>query len=424
MYIHSIHLKNLRGFGSLTFELTRPDGRYAGWTAFTGDNGSGKSTLLRAVAVALVGRDHAYGLNPNFNGWIRECSDGEAGIELKIHWDDRDDAFSSEGRRPKQYFQVKLELKNGGKTTTIENASKEKTPDRTIWSSAAGWFSCGYGPFRRVFGASSDAARIMNAPVKERFVTMFQEAASLSEVDLWMRELRMKEMEGRATEKSMLALLMELLRDDLLPVGITVDHVDSDGLWLKDQNGVSLSWADMSDGYRAVLALTADIVRHLMNTYGTGDLTERNAEGRLCFRRGGVVLIDEIDAHLHPEWQQRIGFWLKERFPNIQFLVTTHSPLILQAADPNGLFVLPAPGRDLEPRRLDEEEYRRVVAARPDTILLSQAFSLKNTRSLRAVQSRSELATLNAKRRAGAELSDEEGNRLRQLELNFPEEED
>jgi predicted ATPase len=55
--------------------------------------------------------------------------------------------------------------------------------------------------------------------------------------------------------------------------------------------------------------------------------------------RSGVELIDEVDAHLHPEWQREVGFWLKRHFPKIQFLVTTHSPSICQAAAPNGLFV-------------------------------------------------------------------------------------
>ncbi len=60
----------------------------------------------------------------------------------------------------------------------------------------------------------------------------------------------------------------------------TVDPVDSDGLWLKDRNGVQLSWEEMSDGYRAALALLTDILRHLMNAYGTDDLTER-LDGKL-----------------------------------------------------------------------------------------------------------------------------------------------
>lgn len=131
-------------------------------------------------------------------------------------------------------------------------------------------------------------------------------------------------------------------------------------------------------------------------------------------KRSGVVLIDEIDAHLHPEWQREIGFWLKRHFPNIQFLVTTHSPIICQAADENGLFILPEPGSDVSPRPLTGDEYRKVVASRPDTILLTPAFGLQNTRSPRAVDARARLARLQAKRRSGAQLSDKE-----QLQMNL-----
>jgi hypothetical protein len=48
------------------------------------------------------------------------------------------------------------------------------------------------------------------------------------------------------------------------------------------------------------------------------------------FQRPGVVIIDEIDAHLHPEWQRRVIYDLMTTFPNIQFFVTTHSPFIIQ----------------------------------------------------------------------------------------------
>jgi predicted ATP-binding protein involved in virulence len=54
----------------------------------------------------------------------------------------------------------------------------------------------------------------------------------------------------------------------------------------------------------------------------------------------GVVLIDELDAHLHPTWQRQIGSWLKSCFPNLQFIVATHSPFIPQAADDCGLYIL------------------------------------------------------------------------------------
>jgi len=257
----------------------------------------------------------------------------------------------------------------------------------------------------------------MVAPTTERFVTMFQEAASLAEVDQWMRLLKHKELENKAAEREQLALVMELLRDELMPNLITVDRVDSDGLWLKDRNGVQLAWGEMSDGYRAAAALLADIVRHLIGTYGFQNLVQKTPEGKTAIKPSGVVLIDEIDAHLHPAWQREIGFWLKHHFPNIQFLVTTHSPIICQAADPNGLFVLPQPGSDTKPGPLSDEDYRKVIASRPDTILLTPAFGLKNTRSPRAVEGRAELAKLDAKKRAGGRLTQEEVKREEQLQL-------
>jgi hypothetical protein len=292
------------------------------------------------------------------------------------------------------------------------------TPERTIWSpDARGWFSCGYGPFRRVSGESQEAIRPMSAPTTEKYVTLFQETASLAEVDRWLRNLKYKELEGKALESRYLALLLELLSQELLPNQITIDRVDSDGLWLRDRNGVQLAWTEMSDGYRIALALLADIVRHLISTYGVDGLIEREDDGSIQIRRSGVVLIDEVDAHLHPEWQQEIGFWLKRHFPNIQFLVTTHSPIICQAADTNGLFVLPEPGSDAQPRALTQEEYEKVIASRPDTILLTPAFGLQNTRSRPVVENRAEYARLQAKKRAVGKLSKEEEVRLGQLEL-------
>lgn len=422
MYIKKIELKNIRGFANLNFDLERPDGTYAGWTVFTGDNGSGKSTLLKAIAVALTGKDTARALQPSFHRWIREGTH-EASIELSIIPVPGDDNFTTGGRITDRPFQAQIALRNGQKEPTVEAVNpttrkKYMTPQRSIWSpDAKGWFCCGYGPFRRVFGASPDAMRQMVAPATERFVTMFNEAASLAEVDQWLRALSHKSLEKKAGAEDQQALILEVMRDELMPNQITVDRIDSDGLWLKDRNGLQLSWSEMSDGYRAALALLADILRHLINVYGITDLTGRDQDGKLFFKHSGVVLIDEIDAHLHPEWQREIGFWLKRHFPNIQFIVTTHSPIICQAADPNGLFVLPEPGSEDGPRALSDDEYRIVIASRPDTILLTSAFGLQNTRSPRAVDARAQYAKLKAKERSGSKLSKIEQQQVQQLQL-------
>jgi len=96
--------------------------------------------------------------------------------------------------------------------------------------------------------------------------------------------------------------------------------------------------------------------------------------------------------------------------------VTTHSPLICQAADEQGIFSLPAPGSDDEPGPLSEEERREIISSRPDTILLTSAFGMQNTRAPRVVEGRAEFAKINAKQRASGKLSTMEAKRKRELE--------
>ena len=429
MYIHKITLANIRGFRSLDFDLQRPDKSYAGWTVFTGDNGSGKSTLLKAIAMGLVGPDTRRPLQPSLHRWISASSTEKKGsIQLQIKCTPDDADLDGQGRSPANIFPVTLELENGGKQTEMHSPQpatgkqKKTSPERTIWSpNTSGWFSCGYGPFRRVFGASAEATEIMVERSTARYATMFLEAASLSPADRWLKDLDHKAAkDAHSREREELNLLLELLQDELMPNGMTIQRVDADGLWLADCNGVELSWGEMSDGYRAALALLTDILRHLSyahEDHGLKSLLARDDQQRLFVKSTGVVLIDEIDAHLHPEWQRVIGFWLKRHFPNIQFLVTTHSPIICQAADPGGLFVLPEPGSGKAPCRLSDDERDRIVASRPDTILLSPAFGLQNTRSPRAVEGRAEFAKLAAKKRAGGKLTQVEQDRARQLQL-------
>lgn len=410
MYISKISLRNIRGFESLDFDLDRGDGKFAGWTVFTGSNGSGKSSLMRAIAICIVGRDTTRALETSFQGWMREPSndDEESTISLDIVSVRGDE--SRQGRPTKMPFTAKLELKAGGSETTLVDASPKKNKKKpvaedTIWSNnSKGWFACGYGPFRRVFGASADAQRTMTAPRTNGWVTLFKEDASLLEADKWMRDLDYQALEGKDEKKRERDILLKILRDDFLPNAIKIEGINSSGLLLKDGNGVNLSWTAMSDGYRAALALLVDILRHMIQAFGVENLVEE-VNGRLQISHSGVVLIDEIDAHLHPEWQREIGFWLKRHFPKVQFLVTTHSPIILQAADPNGLFVLPEPASGEKPRALTQEEYQKIIASRPDSILLSSAFGLENTRSEPAVVARARYSRLQAKKRAGGKLS-------------------
>ena len=91
-----------------------------------------------------------------------------------------------------------------------------------------------------------------------------------------------------------------------------------------DNESIKLPVSYLSDGQRNIIGMVADIAYRcvLLNPYLELDATKRSP---------GIVLIDELDLHLHPKWQRTIVSKLKETFPKIQFITTTHSPFIVQS---------------------------------------------------------------------------------------------
>ncbi len=424
MYLRRVVLENVRGFDQLDFRFDRSSGTPAGWTVITGENGSGKTALLKAIALALVGPDAARVLQPSLKGWIRNgCTEAVIALEITA---DETDRFS-QGLPYQQPFWAEwhLSVHEGPRValrTGTKYRGKGKGPTHGPWAdNPMGWFCAGYGPFRRLYGASAEATRIMSGPGRvARFATMFKEDATLIKCEEWLKDLRHKEHEGRSREKQILDQVQQLLRDDFLRNDMTVERVDSEGLWLRDAQGVVLPLTDMSEGYRSALAMLVDLVRHMVSVYGPEDLIEKRNE-HFVVSRPGVVLIDEMDSHLHPDWQRQIGFWFKERFPNIQFIVTTHSAFVCQAADVDGIFYLPTPGDDTQPSKIPVSEYRKIVKSKPDAIYLSPAFGMRYTRSDPVVSARREYAELRSKQSATPLTPGEQG-RLEQLSLFADEE--
>lgn len=93
-----------------------------------------------------------------------------------------------------------------------------------------------------------------------------------------------------------------------------------------DKGNTVLNVSQMSDGEKCTMALFGDLARRLT----LANPTEENP-----LLGEGIVLIDEVELHMHPAWQRKILSELKNIFPNIQFIITTHSPIILNEADEN-----------------------------------------------------------------------------------------
>ena len=92
------------------------------------------------------------------------------------------------------------------------------------------------------------------------------------------------------------------------------------------RGGHAAAWSELSDGYHAFIALVADLARRavMLNEFDGADAAARVE---------GVVLIDELDLHLHPRWQRVALAGLRRAFPRLQLVVSTHSPQVLSGAE-------------------------------------------------------------------------------------------
>lgn len=295
---------------------------------------------------------------------------------------------------------------------------KKKSATNGPWDEGtSGWLLLAYGPFRRLYGSSPEASRLMAmSGATSRLATLFKEDATLSEAEDWLVNLNYRALEKRAQDQRALDLVLNLIGEDFLRQGVEVERVDSEGLWLTLPQGQAIRLKDMSDGYRAALALLLDITRHMIDQYGIEGLITTDDDGTTVVARPGVCLIDEIDAHLHPSWQREIGPWLTRHFPAMQFIVTTHSPLVAQSADKGRIYHLPSFDRG-SPEQLDFLDYHVAITGRADEVLASAAFGLTDTRSPRVVRAREEYSRLEAKRLSLGALDAVEEERLEQLSL-------
>lgn len=433
MYLQAFHIQDVRCFDNL--ELTFPrdaDGRgHGGWVVLLGGNGVGKSTLLRAMALALAGPIAGQRLLLNPDAWPRAGRPyGGFSASLVKGADD-----IAKGPTRKKPYETRFVV-TGREDVTLDGTSYDQPQlahlgddrDRKALMSGpyaagrSGWFSCGYGPFRRLAGGTAEEARSMVPAGREaRFLTLFREAASLAPCADWLPNLHGRSIDPRHPERdrarTTLAAIKTIL-DALLPDGVTIARVDREHVWFRSVGGAEVPMRELSDGHRAFLAIVLDLLRHLEGAVeDIGRLIE-HANGEPIITAEGVVLIDEVDAHLHPLWQREIGARLRRAFPRLQFIVTSHSPFVAQAASDGGLFVLlpSGDGGAVEAH----QPLNSVRGWRVDQILTSPLFGLSGTRdeeTERLIRQHAELLA----QRGRARLASTDSARLATVEAELAE---
>jgi predicted ATPase len=373
MWVEEVKLENIKCFDNISIKLGTDEKPYS-WVTLLGENGGGKSTILQALGLLLAGPEGSQLLLKRPTGWLRnELKYGT--ISTRIHKGENDPGeFGTDKKRKAfgySFFitgEQKLNIRNQQFTepTIFPNTAQILSwlRENALSSKGKGWFAIGFGAFRRLTRDSQIIIPSLQPPTRyTNFLTQFNENEPLAAFERWLvyldyRIVKDKDIVAEKQKK----LGIEAI-NKVLPDGVSFDSVNSEGRIIFDINGQKVPTITLSDGYRSVLALAGDLIWRLLEAF---------PDSEEPLKEEGVILIDELDIHLHPTWQRTIASWLRGQFPNLQFIVATHSPLIAAGAGKdavtykfmlkNGVTVV--------------EKVPNVASWSVDRILQSEAFNL------------------------------------------------
>lgn len=291
-----------------------------------GINGSGKTTILAAVKILLswlIARIH----NPKGRGLAIKDSDitkGQNYCFLKIRLSD-----STEWQIYKQHSKVRTKhvykTDMAAMTVLADNiamAAKDK-PDNDITLIDA------YGVNRVVNGTPIRVRKTHKLHPLDALNVDMSNSVNFHDFFIWFREMEDIENEGlRNTGTLNKDRRLEAVRNTIgnLIEGYSNFKVQrSPKAFVISKGDMEFDFNDLSDGEKAYLTLISDIARKLAMCH-PGFVNPLEGDG--------IVLIDEIDLHLHPTWQREVKETLRNKFPNCQFLITTHSPHIVSSVSP------------------------------------------------------------------------------------------
>lgn len=318
-WIERVVIENFRPIRDVEMDLAGSTSEHGPWTVLLGENGSGKSSVLQAIALTMIGGEQRRALGIDARKFLRH---GARRGRVRVHL--------AGGGEP-----LELVWRKGD----AEFSGPEPAPALLL----------GYGATRLLQKSTmTDAdARVV------RVDNLFDPLLPLTDPTAWLLSLDQDRFDDVAENISHLLALdsvATMVRDD-------------DQVFL--QQGRSMSdIASLSDGYQSMLVLACDILRTVLTMWDSTALAE------------GIVLIDELGAHLHPRWRMRIVSALRQLMPRVQFIVSTHDPLCLRGVADGEVVVVRRNSRgdvvtivDLPP----------VAGMRVDQLLTSEHFGLGST---------------------------------------------
>jgi len=362
MRIDKLHIQNFRKFNELTIKFNPQ------FTLLIGENGSGKTAILEATSIAISSfflglqnvpsrniRDEDIHLITTLEGSTEYSyttaikSDGFINGKL-LRWEKERRGISantlyhpakgqilkterdifSTNSYDKEYHSIKhiaqdinKEIKNPTRTNSVNLPLLVYYSTGRLWKE--GWER-----------KDKEDDKIKNIPSRYRGYKNALETSSYFKIMLeWFRRkylaIKVKDEETFQLNAVKSTIIKNI--PGCIDIFWEFDPDKINTLMIKFETDEVLPFSYLSDGYRNLLAIFADIA------YRCVTLNPHFKE-EAANLSDGIVLIDEIDLHLHPQWQKEIVKKLRGTFPKLQFIATTHSPFIIQEMDEGELFRL------------------------------------------------------------------------------------
>jgi len=324
-YFKSLTIRDVKCFrGEHRIDLSDGEGLPAQWTVILGNNNTGKTTILKclagleAVKIADSGNEFSYHPSafPDKEFGNSFCVvDSELFLTksntIKIITESVPSQWSFAGNI--DAYTITIETRSRLEALKIETygASRKMAAKGMLWSNE-----------------------------EERHLSLFQNA-DLFNTEEWLLQLNLAKLQGEKGAEKIIEKAKEIITSGLLP-DVTNLRFASEQRGQSFDNFIEFKtdfgWIRLRDlgyGYQTMLAWVLDLVRRMF---------ERYPKSPNPIREPSIVLVDEIDLHLHPEWQRKIISHLTKYFPNTQFIVTAHSPLVVQSAEKINLVLLDKEG--------------------------------------------------------------------------------
>ena len=310
MYLRSIRLENIRGFGNITLSLEAENGGARPWTVVVGVNGTGKTTLLRSIAIGLAAESDAGAMLTSPVGKMVGPDSGFGKISLTV----------SERRDSTELATLDTVIKRAGDRESIRRGPEIGAP-LPDWAKAEP-FVAGYGVARMRSGRESfRAGRILDATQ-----SLFNYDALLTPVELTLR--RIQDFLGTSSYDAAMGGIKRALK---LPAETQISVASGGGVLISnDPEGAPVPLEGWADGFRLNFSWIVDF-------FGVALASEALLpDGGIR----GILLLDEMEQHTHPSIQDTLIAELKTLWPQLQAIATTHSPLVVLGAQAEEVVVL------------------------------------------------------------------------------------